>query len=360
MSSGEQWLRDALRGAPAAPEAPGLGARLAERARRRRGMQRAGVATGAGVLCVVVVVGALALGPDAEVELPAASPTPNRTQTTVEPPAPQTLDCSRPPSVSVAGAPVVPEGAVAARLCGGLVDNAGFNLVWPADTLRGAYVDRLVERLNRLEAYVEPEVCTLPGSPPFDLMLLYPDGSKVWVHGDTSGSCENVAVLGGEVWAGAPTILRSALAVIGDHRAAAGPIATINPPRCPTRWNEVSYTAGATPVMPGSPVAISACRYFLEPPDPGTITQSADGVLEKQATVDEAKTIVRMVAEGSLSDPCGGVAYDLDRTQDVVLIRDSFGDMHVVSTTPCWANELTGVRRYPSDALASAVTELLD
>lgn len=362
MNADERRLRAALRGAPPAPEAPGFGARLAEQARRRRGLQRTGVATGAAVLCIAVVSGGLALGPDDVAELPTANPTSNQTQTTVEPPAPENLDCSRPPSTNVAGAPVVPEGAVAARLCGGLVDNAGFNQVWPADTLRGTYVERLVARLNRLEPYAQPEGCTLVLSAPFDLVLLYRDGSKVWVNGDTSGSCENVAVLGGEVWAGAPAILRSALAIIARHRTDAGPLATIGPPECPSNWNEVAYTAGAAPVLPGSPVALAACRYLLESPAPGTITQSADGVLEQQATagVATSTSIVRMVAEGSQSDPCGGVASDLDRTQDVVLVRDSLGDVHVVSTTPCWANDLTGVRRYPSEALVNAVTDLLD
>jgi len=109
-------------------------------------------------------------------------------------------------------------------------------------------------------------------------------------------------------------------------------------------------------------VAASACRYLLEPPAPGTITQSSDGTLQQSVTVDNesSASLVRLVADGSRSDPCGGVAYDLERRQDVVLVRDSDGDVHAVSTAPCWANDLTGSRRYPSEALATAVNDLLD
>jgi hypothetical protein len=360
MSTGEQRLRDALKKAPYAPEAPGFGARVAARARRRRTIRHVGVATGTGALCVAIVAGAFALRPEGETEQPVATPTASPTRPPVEPPVSERLDCRRPPLDDVVGDPVVPTGAVAARLCGGLVDNGGFNLVWPADRLEDVYVDRLVKNLNGLEPYVQPEACTLPLSPPFDIVLLYPDGSKVWAHGDPSGTCEYVAVQGGEAWAGAPALLDRALGIIEDRRADVGPGATIEQPRCPVEWQDVSSTAGAAAVSPDSRVAVTACRYTLERGDPATITQSWDGLLEKQATVEDAETVVRLVADGSRSDPCGGAAYDLEPTQDVLLVRDSFGDVQVVSTAPCWSNLLTGVRRYPSAALANEVADILD
>jgi hypothetical protein len=180
------------------------------------------------------------------------------------------------------------------------------------------------------------------------------------MRGDTAGNCEHVTVLGGEVWSGAPGILRTALTLVEDQRADTAPVAPIEPPACPPRWNAVSYTAGAADVAPGAPVAVTGCRYLLDPPDPGTITQSADGVLQQQAIVEDPATLVRLIAEGSRVDPCGGVAYDLERTQDVLLVRDSHGDVQAVSTTSCWANQLTGVRRYPGSGLAQAVAEVLD
>lgn len=268
------------------------------------------------------------------------------------------LDCAAPLKSKVDGDPVVPAGAVAARLCGGLVDNAGFNLAWPADTLRGPDVAQLVARLNRLTPYKQQRPCTLPLSPGFDLVLAYPDGSRVWVHGETSGSCANVAVHGGRRWTGADKILRGTLALIRSRRSAAGPAASNRVAPCPRRWNDVSYTAGADPVRPGIPVTITACRYRLAL-DPSIITQSADGRLSRKVRVTNPKPLVREVADGSRVDPCGGVAYDLSRTQDVLLVRDSYGDVQVVSTTPCWANELSGQRRYPSQALAHRVSALL-
>jgi hypothetical protein len=233
-------------------------------------------------------------------------------------------------------------------------------MVWPVDLLEDEYVDRLVGRLNRLEPYVQPEGCTLPLSPPFEIVLLYPDGSRVWAHGDPSGTCEHVTVQGGETWAGAPAILDTALAIIEDRRADIGPGEAVDQPRCPSSWQDVSYTAGAAAVSPESRAAATACRYSLDRGDPATITQSWDGVLQQQATVEDVAAVLRMVAQGSRSDPCGGDAYDLERTQDVLLVRDSFGDVQVVPTEPCWANELTGVRRYPSETLANEISDILN
>ncbi len=272
--------------------------------------------------------------------------------------APVRLDCTRPPKRSVTGAPVVPTGAMAARLCGGLVDNAGFNLTWPADTLRGPAVVRLVARLNRLGPYVQPQTCTLPLTPGFDLVLAYPDGSRVWLRGDTSGTCANVAVRGGRTWSGAADVLRAVLGLVEGQRAADGPAPSTGGPRCPSRWNDVSYTEGAGPVRPGAPVRVIACRYRLSP-ESGTFTQSWRGRLTRHVPVARPRSLVRLAAAGGLGDPCGGVDYDLDRTQDVLLVQDRYGDVHVVSTTSCWPSDLTGRRRYPTPVLTRTVAGLL-
>jgi len=309
----------------------------------------------AGVLTAAVTVIACS-GPDVrsaetrnESERPSASQAP-----------PARLDCIRSSKREVKGDPVVPSGAVAARLCGGLVDNAGFNMVWPADTLRGPAVARLVKRLNRLEPYKQPAVCEAVLSPGFDLVLAYPDGSRVWMDGDTSGNCANIAVRGGQRWTGADQVLRRALTLIESRRRVVGPTAVNRGEgTCPRRWNDVAYTGGADPVKPRDSVTVTACRYRLDRPEPDTITQSADGRLTNQVRVNSPGPLLREVINGSRVDPCGGVAYDLKRTQHVLLVRDGYGDTHVVSTTPCWASQLSGQRRYPSSTLTRRVTALL-
>lgn len=274
--------------------------------------------------------------------------------------SPPPLDCEGSTKGEVTGAPVVPSGAIAARLCGGLVDNAGFNMAWPADTLRGPLVARLADRLNRLEPYNQPSACTLVLSPGFDLVLAYPDGSRVWVDGDTSGTCANVTVRGGQRWTGADGVLHGTLALIQSHRRAVGPSDTHRgAATCPRNWNDVAYTAGADPVAPRDPVTVTACRYRLDRPEPGTITQSADGRLIGQVRLNKPRALIREVLTGSRVNPCGGVAYDLARTQDVLLIRDGYGDIQLVSTAPCWANQVSGERRYPSATLVSQVATLL-
>jgi hypothetical protein len=75
--------------------------------------------------------------------------------------------------------------------------------------------------------------------------------------------------------------------------------------------------------------------------------------------VNDPATLVRAVGDGSRTDPCGGVDYDLNPIQDVILVQDRYRDTQVVSTAPCWANELTGQRRYPSRSLAERVARLL-
>jgi hypothetical protein len=225
------------------------------------------------------------------------------------------MTCTGPQKHNVVGAPVVPADAVAARLRGGQVDNAGFNLVWPADSLYGRDVHRLVAQLNRLKPYVQATSCTLALSPGFVLVLMYPNGSRVRVTGDTSGTYEHVTVHGGREWAGAPEVLRVMLNLVKTRRATDGPAAGIADAGCPRRWNDVSFTAGADTVPPGTrSVTAVACRYRIRL-DPRYITQSADGALIRHARVNNPATLARALANGSRVDPCGGVDHDLNESK---------------------------------------------
>jgi len=296
---------------------------------------------------------------------PSTEPSPEPPPTAASEPSvaegasPVVLDCKGTHKRAVEGGPVVPPGAVAARLCGGLVDNAGFNMAWPGDTLRGPTVSRLVERLNGFEPFEQPEACSLPLSPGFDLVLAYPDGSRVRVNGDTSGNCAHLTVRGGQKWTGADQLLRQALALIEEQRRTVEDPSIATDPACPRQWNNVTYTAGAAHVVPGDQVTVLACRYRLGPPEPRTITQSWDGKLVNSVRVRNPQSLVREAVTGTRVDPCNGVAYDLAITQDVLLIQDRYGDTHVVSTTACWANRLGGPRRYPTPPLTRQVASLL-
>ena len=287
-------------------------------------------------------------------ELPTAASEPS----VAEEESPVVLDCEGTPRRTVEGSPVVPPGAVAARLCGGLVDNGGLNMAWPADTLRGPTVTRLVERLNGFEPFEQPSVCELVLSAGFDVVLAYPDGSRVRVDGDTSGNCAHLTVRGGQKWTGADRLLRHALALIAKQRRTVKDASMATTLTCPRQWDNVTYTAGAADVDPGDQVRVLACRYRLDP-EPSTITQSWDGNLVNSVRVRKPQPLLREAVTGTRVDRCNGVAYDLAITQDVLLIRDRYGDTHVVSTTACWANRLSGPRRYPTPPLTRQVATLL-
>jgi len=273
--------------------------------------------------------------------------------------APVGLHCRRTPKGTVQGSPVVPPGAVAARLCGGLVDNGGFNVAWPGDTLRGPAVTHLVERLNGFAPFEQPSWCDLVLSAGFVLVLAYADGSRVRVNGDTSGNCSHLTVRGGQQWTGADQLLRRTLALIDKQRRTVQGASTATTLTCPRQWNNVTYTAEAAPVEPGDRVTILACRYRLDP-EPRTITQSWDGRLVNSVPVRKPQPLVREAVTGARVDPCNGIDYDLAITQNVLLIQDRHGDTHVVSTTACWANQLSGPRRYPTPTLARQVASLLN
>lgn len=285
-------------------------------------------------------------------------PTAASERSVAEEESPVVLDCKRTPKRTVEGSPVVPPSAVAARLCGGLVDNGGFNLAWPGDTLRGPTVTRLVERLNGFEPFTQPSACDLVLSAGFDLVLAYPDGSRVRVDGDTSGNCAHLTVRGGQKWTGADQLLRQTLALIDKQRRTVRDASMAPALTCPRQWNNVTYTAGAAHVGPGDQVTVLACRYRLDP-EPSSTTQSWDGRLVNSVRVRNPQRLLPGAVTGTRVDPCNGVAYDLTLTQNVLLIQDRYGDTHVVSTTACWANDLSGTRRYPTPPLMRHVASLL-
>lgn len=347
----DQRLRETLADLPEPPTEPGYGDRLAALGRRRRA-RRAAVTTGAGVLAVVLTVATVTRG--------AGPDRPGPGDPVTEPAAPAVvddLDCSAPVSDAVDGAPVVPTGAVAARLCGGQVDNAGIDVRWPADTLRGRFVDRLVTRLNAMAPYEEQEYCGLIAGPSYDLVLVYPDGAQVRVTASTAGNCAHLGGTGGPQWRDPGPVLDEARRLVREQRDGADAPAVAA--ACPPQWQDVWETAGAIPVGLDDPVAVTACRYDLRL-RARFIDESAHGALRDEVVVGDPDPLVRVALDGSRTDPCGGVAYDLDPTQDLLIVVDRWGDRHVVPTNaPCWPSTLSGPRRYPAETLAQEVAALL-
>jgi len=352
MTEQEQLLRKALDRAPDAPATEGFGALLADRARRRRTRRQAAFAVGSVLVSVAVVFGLASLPNSSDDPLPPLVSTPT-------PPAVEPLDCTEPPAQSVVGEPVVPTGAVEAVLCGGRVDNGGFNMEWPHDVLEAGLVDRLVERVNGLTPYIDQPSCQAVLGYTFELALRYTDGSTVWLEGDTSGNCESLVVEGGDAWKGAYEVLRLTRNLVAQSRVPSGDATIPRPAECPVSWQDVSYTHGADPVSSDSAVAITACRYELDHKR-RFITQSSQGALIKHVVVENPRPLVREIESGSRVDPCDGVNYDLESVEDVLLVRDVWGDVQVVSTAPCWPSTATGSRLYPSENLAEQVSALLD
>lgn len=325
--------------------------------RHRRRTTGAWMAGSASVLGIALLAGVLNLGP---AEKPPAPPTTSGPSPATSDDPGLVPDCRPPARAEVEGSPAVPSGAVAARLCGGLIDNGGFNTYWPADVLEGTTVNRLEERLNTLRPFVQPNFCEAIGGVGYELVLAYPDGTEVSLIGTTAGNCANIQVEGGQAWRGGPQMLDLALKLIDEQREASAPAATIQPPDCPNEWQDVGSTAGAHPVDPQDAVAVTACRYLLQLDRRRFIDQSADGRLRSQRSVAAAAPLLRMITQGSTVDPCDGHDYNLDPVQDVLLVRDQNGDSHVISTTRCERNELTGHRLYPSEDLKAAVAGVLD
>lgn len=130
----------------------------------------------------------------------------------------------------------------------------------------------------------------------------------------------------------------------------------------PTFEESVEHAA----VAAGEPVKMTACEYRLRL-DPRLITQSAKGSLVKQVHVVDPASILRAALEGPRTDPCNPQGDDLAPAQQVVIISDRFGDLHVVPTDPCWPYSLAGTppqmrfaqnRQFSSEALATGVAGL--
>lgn len=323
-------------------------------------------------LCVALLVSGCSSGDvsssDARSSTPSSRASEPSAETSETRPA---LDCLTPARKTVRGAPVVPRGVVAARLCGGQIHNGGLNHVWPADVLTGTRAAALVDQLNRLRPYRQPSGCTLPLETPFDLVLQYPTGRRVLIHGDTSGTCAHLSVQGGREWRGSRVIRGLALSLIRDQRneqMVANPsVFHAVQPGCPEEWQDLSQTLdlGNGAAVDGR-VLMTACEYRLQL-DQRFISQSAKGQLVSQVEVDDPTAMMREVRRGSRIDPCDGREYTLDAIQRVLIISDSLGDMHVVPTEPCWGYSLGGHRiygpsagtMYPTDALIDKVIELL-
>jgi hypothetical protein len=307
-------------------------------ARRRRDRRRALIASSAAVVGVVVIVSAVGLAGDGG-RRPGRADAPGA--------AAGTPRCEATSAAAVAGSPVVPDHAVAARLCGVALDLDPGAAVWPDDVIDGPAVAELVDEINALSPYEDPDVCTQPLVPSFDLVLAYADGSQVRMHGDRSGSCANLAVHGGGQWARPDDVLQRALALVREERAS-HPLADPVSPGCPDSPADATTTLEAAPVAATSDVAISLCRY------------RASGQLQTSTVVRSPALLTRLLVKGSTSKPCDVAPDDAERRRELIVLQDVHGDRQTATTQRCRPNAVTGAYRYPVDAFVAEVVQLLD
>lgn len=314
------------------------------------------LAGAAAAAVVTAIVGTTVLFPDGDGAAPSGAPS-----------AAERLSCDQTVEQAVAGAPAVPAGAVAARLCGRVPRATGFDSVWPGDVISGPAAADLAERLNELAPVEGPPEVPTPGevascqqrAPAFTLVLRYADGRRVLVESGAAADCELLSVDGGRAWLGASEIRAAALQAIEDQRVQRGPLGPPVAPLCPKRWAKVADIVGAAPVTAATPVAVTACQYRLD--DEAANLRAggnARGELVWERVVREPDAVMATALAGVPEDPCGGAAYDLATTQRILLVRDGYGEIQVVSAEPCWPSVLTGESRYPSSALASALAAL--
>lgn len=305
---------------------------------------------------VTAIVGTMTLLPDGGGSVPSSTP-----------PGVERLSCDETVEQPVAGAPAVPADAVAARLCGRIPNETGFDSVWPGDVLTEAAAADLAARLNALEPFAgsptTPSAADLAScrqrAPAFTLVLRYADGTRVLVDSGASADCELLSVDGGQAWVGASAIRAAALQAIDGQRAERGPLGPPVAPLCPKRWAKVADIFGAAPVTAATPVAVTACQYQLDD-ERGNLRAggAARGVLAWERVVRDPQDVMSAALAGVPEDPCGGEAYDLATTQRILLVRDGYGEIHVVSDEPCWPSTLTGEPRYPVSALAGRLAAL--
>jgi hypothetical protein len=243
-------------------------------------------------------------------------------------------------------------------VCGGTIDNGGYDNLWPDDTLRGRFVEGLVARVNQMRPFVQPRMCDLVGGPSFNLMFAYPDGSQVLLKGSVAGNCAHFEAPDGTSWRSPAPILSDALALVREQRGEDGPSRHPTPAPCPEMWQDVFTTANVGALAEGAPVAVTACRYRLHL-NQRHIDQSANGPLLGQFVVTDPVGLLGAARDGGRIDPCHGKDYRLDPVQDLLLVRSGWGDVNVVTAdAPCWPNNLSGPPRYPTKTLAHQVSAL--
>lgn len=338
MTMSEDDLRSVLARAPQPRPAPGLGTAVAATARERRARRRAVVASGVAVVAVASTVSVAGLIGQGDKRPPVIQ----RPDSGVV--APQ---CDAQYEQSVDGGPAVPMGAVAARLCGVALHLDPGLAVWPDDVIDGPAVADLVEHINDLTPYVAPQICTEPLAPSFDLVLAYPDGRQVHLHGDRSGNCANLAVEGGRQWARPGDVLQRALTLIQDERAVDTPMDAVAP-TCPATIAESRTTLEAAPVSATSDIAITLCRY------------RPTGELQTSAAVAAPETLVRLMTRGSTEQRCQTASDDAERGRELVVVQDAHGDQVTATTQRCRPSSVTGTYRYPTASFIAKVVQLLD
>jgi hypothetical protein len=206
----DQWLREHLTSSvPEPPTAPGRAdaARRRARAARRR---TAAVVAAACAVAVVAVAAPLAIGGS-------GSPEPAVTDPTTDAPTPEPTDLSCPaPEAKPTGPGVLPEGAVAVRLC----DGPGIGFDEPEDALVSG-VEELVRVVNAQEVTGPPRVCTTDLGTGYLLAFEYPGGTVRSVTGELYGC--NTLVVGTSVRANPEIPWHRFLDLLRAQRAATSP-----------------------------------------------------------------------------------------------------------------------------------------
>ncbi|MFL6061308.1 MAG: hypothetical protein ACJ72E_08760 [Marmoricola sp.] len=258
------------------------------------------------------------------------------------------LDCAPSPDRAVSGTPVVPAGAVAVRLCGRSADPSGFESAWPADTRTGADAAHVAAAINALRPLDGSHSRPCFVSVPFELVLRYSDGRRV----TTSGTRCNGLTVGSRSWMGPASISDLVLRLIDQQRDAIGPRPSPIPAQCPLKWQNLGATLGARPVSAGDDVAVTACQYRLG----DRRVNRSTGSLDFQSILTEPTSVLADALTGTQTS-CARLEDTLARVQQVLIVRDAYGDIHLVPADRCRTNTLAGRSQYPSAAL---VTDLAD
>jgi len=230
--SDERRLHDALSGL--VPEPPPVADRAVAARGYARRARRGRLATVAGVALVAAAISLpflLSGGPDRD---GGRIPQPATSGPTAVVAGAFSCPNSKDPYGAFAGPDLLPEGAIAVRMCN-LGGDSGFHWAPPSDALTSS-VPQLVASVNSLPVAPQHDLCTSDGGSPWWLVFQYPDGHTQITRGESFG-CGGVLVgklvRGDRTTAGQPLTLFQQL--LWEQRDASSPPAIDVPsPTCGT------------------------------------------------------------------------------------------------------------------------------